>query len=491
MKLSELLQGVTGQQNPLHLDAEIMSLAYDSRHVQPGSLFFAIQGEKADGNAYIPAAFERGAVAVASERPAPSGDERLWIRVENARRALATAAQAFYGRPDERLRLVGVTGTNGKTTTTYLLESIFHAAGIPCGVFGTIEYRFAGRTMPAVNTTPESLDLISHFAELADAGGQAAVMEVSSHALAQERVWGIHYSAAVFTNLTQDHLDYHKDLEHYFAAKRRLFEGLGTPPPKLAVVNREDPWGKQLLGLGSPRTITYGMNSSSQVRVKHFESLTSGIRATLATPLDSVEICSPLLGRVNLMNILAATATAVGLGIEGAQISEGVNALRTVPGRMERVDEGQPFLVLVDYAHTDDALRNVLTAARGLAKGRLIVVFGCGGDRDRAKRPLMGEAAGAHSDLPVLTSDNPRSEDPLLIMSDALVGLQKTGKPYVLEADRKEAIRHALNQAREGDVVILAGKGHETYQILKDKTVPFDDREVARGILREIGYRRN
>ncbi len=488
MKLAELLGGVPGPKSPPLFDAEITSLAYDSRRVKPGSLFFAFQGEKADGHAFIPDALERGAVAIASERPAPAGEESRWVQVENARRALAAAAQAFYGHPDERLKLIGITGTNGKTTTTYLLESILQAAGIPCGVFGTIEYRFAGRTIPAVNTTPESLDLISHFAELADSGGQAAVMEVSSHALAQERVWGIHFSAAVFTNLTQDHLDYHKDFEHYFAAKRRLFEGLGTPPPKLAVINREDAWGKRLLGLGSPRTITYGMNSSSQVRVKHSELLASGIRATLVTPLDSVEVSSPLLGHANLMNILAATATAVGIGIEGARISQGIAALRVVPGRLERVDEGQPFLVLVDYAHTDDALRNVLATARGLTRNRLIVLFGCGGDRDRAKRPLMGEAAGSLSDLAVLTSDNPRSEDPLRIMSDALVGLQKTGKPYLLEANREKAVRQALEQAREGDVVILAGKGHETYQILKDGSVPYDDREVARAVLREMGY---
>jgi UDP-N-acetylmuramoyl-L-alanyl-D-glutamate--2,6-diaminopimelate ligase len=488
MKLAELLRGVPGLENPPTNDREITSLAYDSRRVQPGSLFFAIHGEKADGNDYAGAAIERGAVAVASERPLPPGRESRWVRVPNARRALATAAQAFYGHPDERLRLVGITGTNGKTTTTYLLECIFQAAGISCGVFGTIEYRFAGRTIPAVNTTPESLDLISHFAELAEAGGQAAVMEVSSHSLAQERVWGIQFSAAVFTNLTQDHLDYHKDFEHYFMAKRKLFEGLGTPPPKLAVINREDPWGKKLLDLDLPRTITYGLNSTSQVRVKSSALLADGIRATLQTPFDPVEIHSSLLGRANLMNILAATATAVGMGIETARISAGIAALRTVPGRMERVDEGQPFLVLVDYAHTDDALRNVLGTARGLTKNRLIVVFGCGGDRDRAKRPLMGEAAGSLSDLAVLTSDNPRSEDPLRIISDALVGLQKTGKPYLLEADREAAVRKALGQAHEGDVVVLAGKGHETYQIMKDRTIPFDDREVARAVLKEMGY---
>jgi UDP-N-acetylmuramoyl-L-alanyl-D-glutamate--2,6-diaminopimelate ligase len=490
MKLAELLQGVPGLENPLPFDAEIFSLAYDSRRIKPGSLFFAIQGEKDDGNAYVAAALERGAVAVASERAAPVEHRSRWIRVQNARRALSMAARGFYGRPDEHLKLVGITGTNGKTTTSYLLESIFQAAGIPCGVFGTIEYRFAGRILPAVNTTPESLDLISHLASLVEAGGQAAVMEVSSHALAQERVWGIKFSAAVFTNLTQDHLDYHKDFEHYFQAKRRLFEGLGTPPPELAVINREDPWGKKLLNAGSPRTITYGINSGAEVRVKQSALLSNGIRATLATPRGTMEVTSPLLGRANLMNILAATASAIGLGIEPDKIAQGIAGLRTVPGRLERVDAGQPFLVLVDYAHTDDALRNVLSTARGLTGNRLIVVFGCGGDRDRAKRPLMGEAAGSLSDLAVLTSDNPRSENPLRIMSDALVGLQKTGKPYLAEVDREAAIRKAFEHAREGDVVVLAGKGHETYQVLRDKTIRFDDREVARAVLRELGYSR-
>ena len=489
MKLAELLRGVPGPETHLPSDVEITSLAYDSRRVQQGSLFIAIHGEKADGNNFVSASLERGAVAIASERPAPAEQKSLWIHVQNARQALSAMAREFYSHPDERLMLVGITGTNGKTTTSYLLESIFQAAGLPCGVFGTIEYRFAGRTLPAVNTTPESLDLISYFAELLKSGGRAAAMEVSSHALAQERVWGIRFSAAVFTNLTQDHLDYHKDFEHYFQAKRRLFEGLGTPPPELAVINADDPWGKRLLGLGSPRTLTYGVNPGAQVRVKQSQLRTDGIHATLSTPKGDLEVSSPLIGHANLMNILAASSAAVGLGIENAKIVEGLANRKVVPGRLERVDEGQPFLVLVDYAHTDDALRNVLNTARGLTKNRLIVVFGCGGDRDRGKRPLMGEAAGSLSDLAVLTSDNPRSEDPLRIMSDALVGLQKTGKPYIAEVDREIAIRKALAEAREGDVVVLAGKGHETYQVLKDHTIPFDDRAVARAALREVGYK--
>jgi UDP-N-acetylmuramoyl-L-alanyl-D-glutamate--2,6-diaminopimelate ligase len=489
MNLSELLQGVPSPEIGANSAQEITSLAYDSRRVEPGSLFFAIHGEKADGHDFIPQALGRGAVAVVSERAAPTELATRWICVPKIRRALAEAARAFCGRPDSRLQLVGITGTNGKTTTAFLLESVLRAAGIPTGLFGTIEYRFGGRTLGALNTTPESLDLLSYFSELVAAGGKAAVMEASSHALAQERLWGFPFSAAVFTNLTQDHLDYHKDFENYFKAKRSLFEGLGTPPPELAVINADDPWAARLLDIPNPRRITYGFNSGAQVKVKQFTQSLSGLHASLTTPEGALEIDSPLAGRANLANILAATATALGLGIAKEKVQEGIANLAAVPGRFERIDEGQPFLVVVDYAHTDDALRNVLKTARELTRERLIVVFGCGGDRDRTKRPLMGEAAGSLGDVVVLTSDNPRTEDPILIMNDALVGLQKTGKPYIAEVDREGAIRKALGEAREGDVVILAGKGHETYQVLKDRTVPFDDRDVARRILRELGFR--
>ncbi len=490
MKLGELLQGVPSLEIGADAALEITSLAYDSRRVQQGALFFAVQGEKADGHNFIPQAFEQGAVAVVSERAAPPELASRWLRVPLIRRALADAARIFYGRPDSQLTLVGITGTNGKTTTAFLLESIFRAAGVPAGLFGTVEYRFGDRTLPAANTTPESLDLLAYMAELRVAGGKAAVVEVSSHALAQERVWGFPFTAAVFTNLSRDHLDYHKDFDHYFAAKRRLFEGLGTAPPELAVINADDDWGRRLMELPNPRRITYGVNSEAQVKVKRFSQSPSGLSAVLVTPEGSLEIESPLVGRANLANILAATATALGLGIDKTRIQDGIAALQAVPGRFERVDQGQPFLVVVDYAHTDDALRNVLRTARELTHRRLIAVFGCGGDRDRSKRPLMGEAAGSLSDLVVLTSDNPRSEDPLLIMNDALVGLQKAAKPHVAEVDRAAAIRKALEEAAEGDVVVIAGKGHETYQILKDRTIPFDDREVARRVLGELGYRR-
>lgn len=491
MKLGALLSGLPDLELGAQAELEISALTYDSRRVKPGTLFFAIHGEKVDGHQFVAQALEQGAPAIVSEREAPAQLAPRWVQVSKIRRALSEAGHNFYNHPDARLKLVGITGTNGKTTTAFLIESIFRAAGIPSGLFGTIEYRLGGRRVPAGNTTPESLDLLTYFDELLKGGARAAVMEVSSHALAQERVWGFRFAAAVFTNLTQDHLDFHKDFESYFAAKRRLFEGLGTPPPQTAVINADDPWGRRLLDLKYPRLLTYGMNSNAEVKVKQFTQGAFGLQATLTTPAGAVEIKSPLLGRPNLMNIMAAVGAAMGLDVDVKSIEAGIASLAFVPGRFERVNAGQPFLVLVDYAHTDDALRNVLKTARELTRNRLIVVFGCGGDRDRTKRPLMGEAAGTLSDLAVLTSDNPRSEDPLRIMSDAMVGLQKSGRPYLAVEDREAAIRTALERAHEGDVVVLAGKGHETYQILRDRTISFDDREVARRMLREMGYSGN
>jgi UDP-N-acetylmuramoyl-L-alanyl-D-glutamate--2,6-diaminopimelate ligase len=488
MRLEALLGGLDGFEVGPVAAVEVSSLAYDSRQVERGTLFFAIQGEKADGHDFIPRALERGAVAVVSERQPPLELASRWVRVPHIRRALSTAGRAFFGQPDLRLKPIGITGTNGKTTTAFLVESVLRAAGLQPGMFGTIEYRVGGRVLPARNTTPESLDLWSYFAQTVAAGGRAVVLEVSSHALAQERVWGIPFAVAVFTNLTRDHLDYHQDSEHYFAAKRRLFEGLGTAPPAWAVINQDDPWGRKLLELPFPHRLTYGTDPHAQVTAKLRNGRDGTLEGAISTPAGNLQLASPLLGRANLANILAATAATVAYGIPLGTIEQGLSGLQVVPGRFERIDEGQPFRVLVDYAHTDDALRNVLSTARQLTRHRLIVVFGCGGDRDRAKRPLMGEAAGAMSDLAVLTSDNPRSEDPLLIMNDALVGLQRTGKRYLAEVDRESAIRLALEQGREGDVIVVAGKGHETYQVLKDRTVHFDDREVVRKVLREMGY---
>ena len=490
MKLGEILERAPSVQMGADHEIEVASLAYDSRRVSEGCLFFAIQGEKADGHRFIADALGRGAVAIVSEREAPAELAAKWVRVGAIRRSLAEAARAFYGYPDLKLRLVGITGTNGKTTTAYLLNSIFRAARIPAGLLGTIEYQLGDRILPASNTTPESLDLSTYFHELVQSGGKAAVMEVSSHALAQERVWGLHFESAVFTNLTRDHLDYHHDFEHYFAAKQKLFEGVGSPPPELAVINVDDAWGQRLLHLKRSRYLTYGFSSNADVKVREYLQHVSGLSIALITPEGEVKIESALLGRVNVMNLLAATATAIGMGLPMASIQQGIRDLPAVPGRFQKIDEGQPFLVVVDYAHTDDALQNVLQTARELTKNRLIVLFGCGGERDRTKRPIMGELAGRLSDFAVLTSDNPRSEDPILIMNDVLVGLQKTGKPYLAEVDRAIAIRKAIEEAREGDVVVLAGKGHETYQVLQQGTIPFNDCEITRQVLRELGFER-
>lgn len=491
MNLDALLKNTTVLARRGDGATEVLGLAYDSRQVKPGWLFFAIQGERADGHQYIGDLMRGGAAGVVSERPAAAAFPGVWIQAPSIRRAMAEMGRAFYGDPASKLQLTGITGTNGKTTTAHLLHSILKAAGRKPGLFGTIEYRLNGRILPAHHTTPESLDLLALFADLAASGGHAAVMEVSSHALAQDRVWGFRFVAAVFTNLTRDHLDYHKDFDHYFAAKRRLFEGTGAPPPELAVINADDAWGQKLLQMEMPRKITYGVESEAQVKVSRFTLGADGIRASITGLGGKLEIASPLMGRANLENILAAAATAEALGIPGQAIQDGVAALRQVPGRFERVDMGQPFIVLVDYAHTHDALRNALAIARELARNRLLVVFGCGGDRDRSKRPLMGEAAGSMSDLAILTSDNPRGEDPILIMNDAMVGLQKAGKPYLAEVDRAQAIREALGRAHEGDVVLLAGKGHETAQVLRDGPIPFDDREVARRVLKEMGFKKS
>jgi UDP-N-acetylmuramoyl-L-alanyl-D-glutamate--2,6-diaminopimelate ligase len=495
MKLGQILEGMgsagpTGSALQFSPALEVGGLAYDSRRVAPGFLFFAIQGGNADGHRFIEPALKTGAIGVVSEREAPADFARVWVKVPHIRRALSGAARAFAGHPELKLRLVGITGTNGKTTTAFLIHSILEAAGETAGLFGTIEYRFGAKRLTATNTTPESLDLVNYLSELVDSGGSSAVMEASSHALAQERIWGLPFAAAVFMNLTGDHLDYHHTMENYFAAKRRLFEGLGTPPPAAAVINLDDPWSAKLLELKLPHILTFGSHPNAIVRLRSANETPEGVSLTLQMPSGKLQLESRLIGRGNRENLIAAASAAEGLGVSHEAIRKGIAAMSQVPGRFERVDEGQPFLVIVDYAHTHDALRNALLTARELTRQRLIVVFGCGGDRDRSKRPLMGEAAGALSDLAVITSDNPRNEDPVSIMNDAMVGLQKSGKRYLAEVDRRAAIRTAIEQARTGDVVLIAGKGHETYQVLKDRTIAFDDREVARQALQEFGWNR-
>jgi UDP-N-acetylmuramoyl-L-alanyl-D-glutamate--2,6-diaminopimelate ligase len=489
-RLAKLLRGVDAKGLPAHSDLEIQEIAYDSRKVKPGTLFVAIHGEKTDGNNFIADAVARGAIAIASEQPIPAilPADFPWIQMANARKALAVTAANYFGRPADVLKLVGITGTNGKTTTAYLVDSILRATGCEVGLLGTIGHRLVRDARPAANTTPESLDLQGFLADVVRAGGTHAVLEASSHALAMDRLWGCPFAVAIFTNLTRDHLDYHKTFEEYFAAKRRLFEGTGAAAPAAGIINVDDEYGKKLAGLAT-RTLTYGLESRADITTRKPAISFSGIECTVETPAGKIEIRSQLVGRTNVYNILAAVGASVALDLSREVIAAGIAQLTAVPGRFERIDAGQPFLVVVDYAHTDDALRNLLAAAKELnPDGRIITLFGCGGDRDRTKRPLMGEAAARLSDIVVLTSDNPRSEDPLLIINDAIVGVQRANAKFLVEPDRERAIEIALDQARPGDIVLLAGKGHETTQVLRDRTIEFDDRQVARRILGRHGY---
>ncbi|HVB87646.1 MAG TPA: UDP-N-acetylmuramoyl-L-alanyl-D-glutamate--2,6-diaminopimelate ligase [Candidatus Dormibacteraeota bacterium] len=496
MKLEQLLAGIdvaAASAPPAGMSStDIVAIECDSRKVTGGAIFFALHGAKLEGAQFVEDALRRGAEAVASQaaRPAafPAGIAWIQLAPGTDRRALALAAANFYGHPAQALQLVGVTGTNGKTTITYLVDSILRAAGRTTGLIGTTGYRTTKGYRDAPNTTPESLELQRIFAEIRDAGGTNATLEASSHALAMDRLWGCHFSVAIFTNLTRDHLDYHQTFESYFAAKRRLFEGTGSGAPDVAVINADDSYGEQLKGLARS-TLTYGLKGSADLAAKKLSLSAAGLEFTAHTPAGDLSVRSRLVGRMNAYNILAAIGAGIGLGLPLGQIEQGIAALEAVPGRFERVDEGQPYLVVVDYAHTDDALRNVISAARELSKGgRIITLFGAGGERDRTKRPLMGEAAGSLSDLVVLTSDNPRSEDPLRIINDVVVGLQKANATYRIEPDREQAIAIALDAAQPGDIVILAGKGHETYQVLRDGPIDFDDREKARTALHRKGY---
>jgi UDP-N-acetylmuramoyl-L-alanyl-D-glutamate--2,6-diaminopimelate ligase len=471
-------------------NVEIRQVACDSRKVLPGALFFALHGAKADGNAFIQDAIKRGAVAIASEESSsgtiPAGV--AWINVRDARKALAITAANFLGSPANALQLVAVTGTNGKTTTTSVVDAIVKASGAKTGLFGTIAYHTPLGDYPAPNTTPESVDLQGFFAEIRDAGGKYAVLEASSHSLAMDRLWGCHFQAAVFTNLTREHMDFHKTFEDYFTAKKRLFEGTGAGAAEVAVLNTDDEFGKRLVGLAK-KTVTYGLESDADITTKKFQLTFDGLTFTALTPNGKVHVVSRLVGRINVYNLLAAIGAAQALGLANEIIEKGICELESVSGRFQRIDLGQPFLVIVDYAHTDDALENLIRTARELnPKGRVITLFGCGGLKDRTKRPVMGEVTGRLSDLTILSSDNPRSEDPLKIISDIIVGMQKTAGKYLIEPDREKAIGMAMDEARSGDIVLLAGKGHENYQILADRTFEFDDREMARRALRERGF---
>jgi len=486
MTAGQVLDGVQLRRElaPALAQRTVGGLAYDSRQVAKDFLFFAFAGSRVDGHAFARDAAARGALAVVSEHPAPADFAASWIEVKHGRRALARASRNFYNQPDERVLFTGITGTNGKTTTSYLVDAIFREAGLITGLIGTIEYRLAKEILPAPNTTPESLDVMRFAAELEQRGGRRLIMEVSSHALALGRVFGIKFHTAVFTNLTRDHLDFHHTMEEYAAAKGLLFSPVDSPAPEWAVLNADDSASRGMTG--ASKTLWYGM--SAQLHPENLRSGFDGLRFDLVFEGARQPVQSTLNGQINVMNILAAAGVGLSYGMKLETIARGIASCRSVPGRFERIDEGQPFLVVVDYAHTDDALRNVITVARNLTRGRVITLFGCGGDRDRSKRPLMGMAAAELSDFVVLTSDNPRSEDPLDIMNDAMVGIRRFDTLHIAEPDRAKAIRLAIAEAKQGDVLLLAGKGHETYQVLKDKTIAFDDREVARRVLNDSGY---
>src|SRR5579871_6468603 len=477
----------------------IRGIEYDSRRVQPGCVFVAMKGGTTDGNRYVNKAIAAGAIGIITDS-SQSFDHLVVYKpdvavaeVEHGRRALAEASAAFFGHPERKLAATGITGTNGKTTTAFLTEALLNAAARKTVLIGTIEYHLAGEVRPSVHTTPESRDLFELMAEGASRGATELVTEVSSHGLDQGRAAGIHFDVAVFTNLTRDHLDYHGTMEKYFAAKRLLFDGTVYPAPRVAVINAHDSYARQLAAAArraGAEVRTYGLREG-EWRAASYALTPAGAEIQLETPAGNAAVASRLAGEVNIYNLLAACAAAHARGVPFDQLTAAIPGLKPVPGRFQPVHAGQPFTVIVDYAHTDDALRNLIALARQMtaeSAGRIITLFGCGGDRDRTKRPKMGAVAGELSDVVFATSDNPRSEDPRAILAEVEPALKGTGVRYVVEPDRAEAICLALKEARCGDVVLLAGKGHEKEQILADRTIPFDDAEVALAELAELGY---
>ena len=484
--LESILQGfpcdVRGPAN-----VEIQDIVFDSRKITPGSLFVAFKGVHQDGHDFIGPAIQAGARAIIAEHDLRTDGATL-VRVQDSLKALAHVALRFWDNPSGALRMVGITGTNGKTTTSYLLESIFRSAGWPTGVMGTINYRFGNTNIPAPNTTPFASELQRFLAHIVGQGGKACVMEVSSHALALGRVEGVEFDVAVFTNLTQDHLDFHKTMDAYALAKAKLFAMLDPSStktfPKCAVVNADDPWAEKLTSSVRVPILRYRLEGPSDLFTKSLVCDASGSRFELYTPQGHRPVRLALLGEYNVMNALAAAGAALSQGIPLTRVVEGLEKVTDVPGRMERLVSSKGFTVVVDYAHTEDALRQVMTALRKLKPKHLVTVFGCGGDRDRTKRPLMGEAAALMSDEVIVTSDNPRSEEPGRIALDVEVGVRRVRSDHYLTIlDREEAIAKAFSLADTGDIVLIAGKGHENYQILGTKTIPFDDREVVTRLL--------
>lgn len=505
MKLSELLTAIKEYHLTGDAKIEINGVTCDSRSVRPGMLFFALRGATTDGHRYIPAAVEAGAAAVLLEDASAAPAKITWLQVSDGRSAMAQIAAQFYGNPTANLPLIGITGTNGKTTTTYIVEGILKAAGRPPAVLGTISYRFGATAVEASHTTPESTELQAAFRRLADAGAQAFVMEVSSHSLEQKRVDGCHFDVGIFSNLTRDHLDYHKTMESYLASKQQLFSRLLKPdqvkPVRYAAVNMDDEYGSRIAEAAACPIISYGVDYIGDVRAEAVELTVRGISGILKTPKGDIAFKSRLLGRFNLYNILAAVSAGIALDLPLEVIRSGIEGHAAVPGRMERVDNNHGVTLLVDYAHTGDALENVLDTLHELAAGRIITVFGCGGDRDPGKRPIMGGIAAGKSDLAIVTSDNPRTEDPNGILAQIKAGIEPlnvreyavadladgfTEKGFVMLENRRDAIRLAVSVSRPGDIVLLAGKGHEDYQIIGTTKHHFDDREEAAAAFAEV-----
>jgi UDP-N-acetylmuramoyl-L-alanyl-D-glutamate--2,6-diaminopimelate ligase len=467
-------------------DIAVSGISCNSKEVKYNYLFVAIKGNKTDGNEFIEEAIEKGARVIVTQHPAPN-TQHLWkntlfISSKDTRKALAKLAGEFYGHPSSKMKVTGVTGTNGKTTVTYLMEAILKEAKSPCAVLGTINYRLGGKTLASNNTTPGALDLQSILSEAHKQKIGYAIMEVSSHALDQDRTLGISYHCAIFTNLTQDHLDYHKTKENYFKSKARLFKGL--PKDSFAVINNDDKYGRRLQKLCAAEVLTYGIDSKADVSARDISFDCRKTEFVALTRKEKIKIVSPLIGRHNVYNILAATAWAQKCGISSRIIKSAVRKFALVPGRLERIDSSKDFSVFVDYAHTEDALKNIISSLRSLTNHRVFVVFGCGGERDKTKRPKMGKVVSELADYSVITNDNPRSEDPERIISDILKGMSKIN--YCVIPERESAIKKCLSLARKGDIVLVAGKGHENHQIMRDKIIDFDDRKVIRKCLRSM-----
>jgi len=478
MKIKDLIQGTPVMQFHGNKEEEVKGIAYSSRSVEPGFLFAALRGEHRDGFHFIPEALANGATTILSERPRPSEFDINWIQVQEARRSLALCSAQFFHHPSRELKVVGITGTKGKTTITYLLEAILKAAGFSPGVIGTISYRGPGLSQIAKRTTPEAPDLQRLMKNMVQHKATHCVMEVSSHSLVLDRVTGIDFDVAVFSNLSGEHLDFHHSMEEYFEAKTKLFF-LPTQKKTMAVINTDDAWGKKLMDNLHMGAITFGLGRSALVRAESFSLSEKGIDLMVRYPAGSVHLVSPLIGRPNLYNILAAVATSLILKVPETKIAKGIASLHGVPGRFEKIPNSFGLNIFVDYAHNDDALRKLLETAKELAKKKTILVFGAGGDRDKSKRARMGEAAGRLADYTIITSDNPRSEDPLAIIAEIKRGMKKTGsKQYEVIPDRKKAISRALSIGQSGDYILVAGKGHEDYQIIGNRIIHFSDAEV-------------